>query len=70
MAIIKKKPNSTNCGVIRIINRISHATKIIWSKLKKILITKVKDYTKEYQHGFRKGCKTRDAIAVMKILGQ
>ena len=40
------------------------------SILKKRLNTKVEKYLGEDQYGFRKGCGTREAIAVMKILNE
>ena len=70
MVPIEKNPNATDCGDFRKIRLISHASKIMLSILKKRLNTKAEEYLGEDQYGFRKGCGTREAIAVMNILSE
>ena len=68
MIPLQKKANAVDCGDFRTISLISHASKVML----KILTTRVEAKAKEFigrnQFGFRKGCGTRDAIGVMRVL--
>jgi endonuclease/exonuclease/phosphatase family metal-dependent hydrolase len=68
MIPIEKKANATDCGDYRTISLISHASKIMLRILTKRLEAKANEYISDNQFGFRKGCGTREALAVMRIL--
>ena len=68
MVPLKKKQNATECADHRTISLISHASKILLRILTKRVEGKVNDYMGKTQFGFRKGCGTRDAIGVMRML--
>ena len=72
MVPLQKKPNATECGDHRTISLISHASKILLKILTKRLEAKVEaiHFVGEDQFGFRKGRGTRDAIAVLRTLGE
>jgi len=69
---LQKKPNATECGDHHTISLTSHASKILLKILVKRLETKVDfiHFVGENQFGFRKGRGTRDAIAVLRTLGE
>ncbi len=72
MIPIPKKAHATECGDFRTISLICHATKIILKILTKRIETKV-DTVKgidDLQFGFRKGKGTRDAIGILRMLGE
>src|SRR6476469_9269685 len=67
MIPLQKKMNAGECSDHRTISLISHASKI----LLKILINieaEARDFIGRNQFGFRKGCGTRDAIGVMRMI--
>jgi len=56
------------CADHRTISLISHASKIMLRILTKRLEAKAKGFIGMNQFGFRKGCGTREAIGVMRML--
>ena len=72
MIPLKKKSNATECSDHRTISLVVHASKILLSILTKRIESKVTtiNYIGEDQYGFRKGKGTRDAIAVLRCLGE
>ena len=68
MVPLQKKQNATECDDHRTISLISHASKILIGILTKRVEDKVNDYMGKTQFGFRKGCGTRVAIGVMRML--
>src|SRR5215469_11915707 len=68
--IIKKKANVVACEDHRIISLVAHASKIVLRVLTNRIEAKAKDFISNNQFGFRKGVGTRDAIGVMKMLGE
>ena len=68
MIPLKKKANALECGDHRTISLISHASKILLKLLTRRIEAKAKDLISLNQFGFRKGCGTRDAIGVMRVL--
>ena len=69
---IKKKPNATECGDFRTISLLGHAAKVVLKILTKRIEAKVETigHIGEDQYGFRRGVGTRDAIAVLRTLGE
>ena len=65
---LEKKVNATECADHRTISLISHASKIMLKVLTRRLEQKASYFIGKTQFGFRKGCGTREAIAVMRIL--
>ena len=65
---IQKKQNATECADHRTISLISHASKIMLKILTKRIEAKARDFIGKTQFGFRKGCGTREAIGVMRML--
>ena len=55
-SFLQKKMNAVECSDHRTISLISHASKIL------------KDFIGRNQFGFRKGCGTRDAMGVMRMI--
>lgn len=70
MIPLKKKPNAVECEDFRTISLIPHASKIMLRILTKRIEAKAKDFIGRSQFGFRKGCGTREAIGVLKMLCQ
>jgi len=68
MVPLQKNKNATDCADHRTISLISHASKIMLRILTKRLEAKAKDFIGKNQFGFRKGCGTRDAIGIMRML--
>ena len=68
MIPIQKKSNAIECEDHRTISLISHASKILLKILTKRIEAKAKGFIGQNQFGFRKGCGTRDAIGVMRVL--
>ena len=60
--------NASECADHRTINLIAHASKIMLRLLGKRLENKAKYVIGKTQFGFRKGCGTREAISVMRLL--
>ena len=60
--------NASECADHRTINLIAHASKIMLKLLGKRLENKAKYFIGKTQFGFRKGCGTREAISVMRLL--
>ena len=60
--------NASECADHRTINLIAHASKIMLRLLGKRLENKAKYFIGKTQFGFRKGCGTREAISVMRLL--
>lgn len=68
MIPLKKKPNAVECEDHRTISLISHASKILLKILTKRIEAKAKEFIGKNQFGFRKGCGTREAIGVIRML--
>jgi len=66
----EKKKYTIKCEEYRKISLISHVSKVMLKILMKRLLAKAEPYINEDQFGFRKGKGTREAIAVMKVLGE
>jgi len=65
---LPKKTNAVECSDHRTISLISHASKIILKILTNRITAKAEEYIGDNQFGFRKGCGTRDAIGVMRMI--
>ena len=65
---MEKKTNAVECEDFRTISLIPHASKIILKVLAKRITTKAEQFLGKNQFGFRKGCGTREAIGVMRML--
>jgi len=65
---LKKKPQATKCSDHRTINLIAHTAKIIAKILRRRIEKKIEDVLGEDQFGFRRGKRTRDAIAMLRII--
>jgi hypothetical protein len=68
MIPLQKKANAVECGDHRTISLISHASKILLKVLTRRIEAKTRDFIGRNQFGFRRGCGTRDAIGVMRVL--
>jgi hypothetical protein len=68
MIPLKKKPRAIECEDYRTISLIPHASKIMLRVLTRRVEAKAKDFLSRTQFGFRKGCGTREAIGVMRLL--
>ena len=68
MIPIEKKVNAMECEDHRTISLISHAFKIMLKVLTRRIEAKAKDFISRNQFRFRRGCGTRDAIGVMRVL--
>src|SRR6476469_2740569 len=68
MIPLQKKKNAVECSDHQTISLISHALKILLKILTNRIEAKARDFIGRYQFGFRKGCCTRDAIGVMRII--
>ena len=68
MIPLQKKANAVDCGDYRTISLISHASKVMLKILTTRIEAKAKEFIGRNQFGFRKGCGTRDAIGVMRVL--
>src|SRR6476661_9589653 len=56
--------------IIEQLSLISHASKILLKILTNRTEAKARDFIGQNQFGFRKGCGTRDAIGVMRMMCQ
>ena len=56
------------CSDHRTISLISHASKTLLKILTNRIEAKARDFIGRNQFGFRKGCGTRDAIGVMRMI--
>src|SRR5579864_2600408 len=68
MIALQKKPNAVECEDHRTISLIPHASKIMLKILTKRIESKAVGFIGKNQFGFRKGCGTRDAIGIMRML--
>src|SRR6476619_5973418 len=68
MILLQKKMNAVECSDHRTISLISHASKILLKILTNRIEAKARDFIGRNQFGFRKGCGTRDAIGVMRLI--
>jgi len=68
MIPLQKKMNAVECSDHRTISLISHASKILLKILTNRIEAKARDFIGRNQIGFRKGCGTRDAIGVMRMI--
>src|SRR6476469_1945605 len=68
MIALQKKMNAVECSDHRTISLISHASKILLKILTNRIEAKARDFIWRNQFGFRKGCGTRDAIGVMRMI--
>jgi hypothetical protein len=60
--------NASECADHRTINLIAHASKIMLRLLGRRQENKAKYFIGKTQFGFRKGCGTREAISVLRLL--
>ena len=67
---LPKKLNASDCEDYRTISLITHASKILLKVLNKRLEGKAGDYNSKTQFSFKRGCGTRDAIGVMRMLSE
>ena len=65
---IEKKANATECGDFRTISLIPHASKIVLKILTRRITAKAEEFHGKNQFRFRKGCGTREAIGVIRML--
>ena len=65
---VQKTTNAIECSDHRTISLIPHASKILLKILTKRIAHKVKDFLGRNQFGFRRGCGTREAIGVLKMI--
>src|SRR6476661_1618397 len=65
---LQKNVNVVECSDHRTISLISHASKILLNILTNRIKAKARDCIKRKQFGIRKGCGTRDAIGVMRMI--
>src|SRR6478609_7288310 len=68
MIPLQRKMNAVECSDHRTISLISHASKILLKILTNRIKAKARDFVGQNQFGFRKGCGTRDAIGVMRMI--
>src|SRR6476469_8438853 len=68
MIPLQNKMNAIECSDHRTISLISHASKILLKILTNRIEAKARDFIGRNQFGFRKGCGTRDAIGVMRMI--
>src|SRR5215469_7717615 len=69
---LEKNKGASECSDFRTISLISHASKIVLKILAERIKGKIKEcsYLEEDQFGFREGCGTREAIGVLRALGE
>ena len=67
---LQKKSNARKCSEYRTISLISHSAKILLRILNRRLYSKVSGELEEEQFGFRKGRGTRDAIGLLRTIGE
>jgi hypothetical protein len=65
---IPKKANAVDCSDYRTISLISHASKILLKIINSRIQSKADMVLSKTQFGFRKGCGTREAIGVMRVI--
>src|SRR6266576_2691197 len=65
-----KKQGTRKCEEYRTISLISHAAKIMLRILNRRLGRKIEENAGEEQYGFRRGRGTRDAIGVVRTIGE
>ena len=68
MLASEKIVNAMECEDHRTISLISHASKIMLKVLTRRIEAKAIDFIIRNQFGFRRGCGTRDAICVMRVV--
>src|SRR6478609_5520196 len=68
MIPLQKKMNAVECSDHQTISFISHASKILLKILTNRTEAKARNSIGQNQFGFRKGCGTRDAIGVMRMI--
>ena len=68
VVLIEKKANATECGDFRTISLIPHASKVVLKILTRRITAKAEEFLGKNQFGFTKGCGTREAIGVMRML--
>ena len=65
-----KKNNAKKCKELRTISLISHTAKILLRILNRRLRSNMEEDLEEEQFGFRKGKGTRDAIGLIRTIGE
>jgi hypothetical protein len=68
MIPIPKKANAVECYDYRTISLISHTSKILLKIINNRIQSKADMVLSKTQFGFRKGCGTREAIGVMRVI--
>src|SRR5207245_8869502 len=66
--LLQKQADADECEHHRTISLISHASKILLKVLTRRIEGKTNDFIGCHQFGFRRGCGTRDAVGVMRVL--
>ena len=67
---IPKTSNTTKCKEHQTISLISHACKILLYIMKNRIMTIINEHLEESQFGFREGSGTRNAIYVLRTIGE
>ncbi|KAJ4426522.1 hypothetical protein ANN_27336 [Periplaneta americana] len=67
---IPKTNNAKKCNEFKTITLISHSAKIHLRILNRSLYSKMEEQLKEEQFGFRKGKDTRNAIGLLRTIGE
>ena len=70
MIPIPKKKNTKKCEEFRTISLISHIAKILLRTINRRLYARSNGNIREEQYGFRKGMGTRDAIGLLRVIGE
>lgn len=70
MIPIPKKRNTKRCEEHRTLSLISHTAKVILRTINRRLYSKLNMVLSEEQYGFRKGVGTRDAIGLLRVIGE
>lgn len=70
MVPLEKKRNARKCKDYRTISLISHAAKVLLRILNRRLQGRMDENVEEEQFGFRKGRGTREAIGVVRAIGE
>src|SRR3989454_3361985 len=68
MMPLQKKANAVECEDHITISLISHASKNLLKVLTRRIEGKTNDFIGCHQLGFRRGCGTRDAVGVIRVL--
>lgn len=70
MIPLEKKRNAKKCEDFRTISLISHAAKVLLRVINRRLRGRLEESIAEEQFGFRRGKGTRDAIGLLRVIGE